>query len=438
MTPQSQQSNGNWWESSLDYAAVSNVGMRRTNNQDAHIEIPAASRRLWRDRGHFFMVADGMGAHAAGERASEMAVLLTSQSYIKRTEQPPHRAILDAIQDAHQQIKKQGEADDAFRSMGTTADVLLILPEGALNAHVGDSRTYRLRDGVYEQITFDHSLDWELSRAGKNFPQTNLEHVPKNVITRSLGPGSNPTVDLEGPFPLKKGDTFLLCSDGLSGQVEDAEMAQVLSLLPPSEAAQALVSLANLSGGPDNVTVTIVKVQDVPNPDDFPGESRAIVKRDPIGATAWGALAGALGLFLMGFLFLQGEGIPLPLPIVSFTASLVALGVFFALARRSLFPPTQKPRSHAPFGHGPYSHVSAEFTAQFAEKVLGYCRKLDGATRSRIPEDRRQANDRLFQQSEAAFAQHDYQQSIRLSIEYINGGYGLLWGGNADSGDVKK
>ena len=424
----------NWWSSSLDYAAVSNVGMQRTNNQDAHIEIPAASKRLWRDRGHLFMVADGMGAHAAGERASEMAVLLTSQSYTKRTEQPPHEAIRDAIADAHLQIKKQGEADEAFRSMGTTADVLLLLPEGALNAHVGDSRTYRLHDGWLEQITFDHSLLWELTRSGKVDPEHLPPHIPKNVITRSLGPGSNPKVDLEGPFPLKKGDTFLLCSDGLSGQVEDAEMGQILNLLPPAKAVRALVSLANLSGGPDNVTVTVVKILDLPDPEDHTGERKPAVKREPIPAAAWGALGCAFGLFLIGLLFLRGE-IPLLLPILSFAAALGSIGAFFALARKSLFPPKERPRGDAHFGRGPYSRVSAEPSAPFAEKLLGYCKKLDEAVRARISEELRQQNDRLFRQSGEAFARRDYRRSILLSLEYIGNGYGALWGGNAESAE---
>ncbi|MBR5414744.1 MAG: serine/threonine-protein phosphatase [Thermoguttaceae bacterium] len=432
MSLHDSQSAENWWSSSLDYAAVSNVGMQRTNNQDAHIEIPAASKRLWRDRGHFFMVADGMGAHAAGERASEMAVLLTSQSYTKRTEQLPHEAIRDAIADAHVQIKNQGNADEAFRSMGTTADVLLLLPEGALNAHVGDSRTYRLRGGWYEQITFDHSLVWELTRSGKVDPAQLPPHIPKNVITRSLGPGSNPKVDLEGPFPLRKGDTFLLCSDGLSGQVEDAEMGQILALLPPAKAVQALVSLANLSGGPDNVTVTVVKVLDLPDPEDHTGEQKPAVKRDPIPPAAWGALGAAFGLTLMSVLLLRAEVSAL-FPILSLAAAFGSIAAFFALARKSLFPPKDRPHRDARFGRGPYSRVSAEPAEPFAEKLLGYCRKLDEATRARISEQHRRENDRLFRQSGEAFARRDWRQSILLSLEYINNGYGALWGAGAES-----
>ena len=141
--------------------------MRRTNNQDAHINRPPAE--VVARPGHFFMVADGMGAHAAGERASEMAVC-SPHSYIKRTEQPPHRAILDAIQDAHQQIKKQGEPT-AFRSVQATADVLLIRRARRTTSETAEPID---SDGVYEDHFRPH-LDWELSRAGK--PQTNLEHA---------------------------------------------------------------------------------------------------------------------------------------------------------------------------------------------------------------------------------------------------------------------
>ncbi len=135
--------------------------------------------------------------------------------------------------------------------MGTTASALLLLPQGALTGHVGDSRVYRLRGKCLEQLTFDHSLVWEMSAAGQ-LPKNALPgFVPKNIITRSLGPHADVKVDLEGPYPLEAGDTFLLCSDGLSGQVSDEEIGALLHCLPPAEAAQVLVDLANLRGGPD-------------------------------------------------------------------------------------------------------------------------------------------------------------------------------------------
>ncbi len=120
---------------------------------------------------------------------------------------------------------------------------------------------YRLRGQQLEQLTFDHSLQWELRSLkivaeGSDFAKS----VPKNVITRSLGPNANVVVDLEGPFPLEAGDRFLLCSDGLSGQIDDREIGSLLAHLPPKEAADVMVDLANLRGGPDNVTLLIVEI----------------------------------------------------------------------------------------------------------------------------------------------------------------------------------
>ncbi|MGW8258109.1 MAG: PP2C family protein-serine/threonine phosphatase, partial [Thermoguttaceae bacterium] len=158
------------------------------------------------------------------------------------------------------QILARGDASAEFKGMGTTSTVLLLLPHGALLAHVGDSRAYRVRDGQIDQLTFDHSLVWELKASGKKFQQKCSTLVGKNIITRSLGPNPRVNVDIEGPHPCKPGDVFLLCSDGLSGQVEDNEIGAVLLSLPLAEAVQSLVNLANLRGGPDNITMVAVRV----------------------------------------------------------------------------------------------------------------------------------------------------------------------------------
>ena len=132
---------------------------------------------------------------------------------------------------------------------------------GAIAGHVGDSRIYRLRDHTIGQLTFDHSLQWELRASGQLPEGADISAVvPKNVITRSLGPNPTVQIDLEGPHPIAAGDVYLLCSDGLTGRVEDQELGAILASLPPNEAAHALVDLANLRGGPDNVTVLIAKV----------------------------------------------------------------------------------------------------------------------------------------------------------------------------------
>jgi protein phosphatase len=138
---------------------------------------------------------------------------------------------------------------------------LLLLPQGAIVAHIGDSRIYRVRDGRIEQLTFDHSLLWELRAAGQLANDADLaQAIPKNVITRSLGPNASVQADIEGPIPVHVGDTFLLCSDGLTGRIEDDELAAILTHLPVEEAGQMLLDLANLRGGPDNITVILARV----------------------------------------------------------------------------------------------------------------------------------------------------------------------------------
>lgn len=248
------------WEHCLESARLSDIGLRRSNNQDSAAIMLASSQQKWEERGHLFVVADGMGAHAAGELASKLAADNVPLTYAKLVELPPHEALLAAVRDANAKIHSRGKANDDFRGMGTTVSALALLPWGALVAHVGDSRVYRLRGTRIEQLTFDHSLVWELRAARAGVSDDTPFFIPKNIITRSLGPNPQVQVDLEGPLPIQVGDTYLLCSDGLSGQVADDELGKVLLALPPREAVQALVDLANLRGGPDNITVIVVRV----------------------------------------------------------------------------------------------------------------------------------------------------------------------------------
>ena len=235
--------------------------MRRTTNQDSHALLTADTLETLESRGHLLMVADGMGAHAAGELASSMAAESVPHLYRKYGELSPPEALLRAFQETNTEINRRGSASNDFHNMGTTGTVLVLHPKGAIAGHVGDSRIYRLRNGTISQLTFDHSLQWELRASGQMPAGADISSVvPKNVITRSLGPNSTVQVDLEGPHPIAVGDVYLLCSDGLTGRVEDSEIGAILASLPPAEAAQALVDLANLRGGPDNVTVLIGQV----------------------------------------------------------------------------------------------------------------------------------------------------------------------------------
>jgi protein phosphatase len=250
------------WDHGLQVVARTDVGLRRANNQDSMAIALARDTYRWHRRGHFFMVADGMGAHAAGELASKLATDIVPLVYQKLKDVSPPEALRQAILEANQEIHRRGQASDDFRGMGTTAAVLVLLPQGALIAHVGDSRVYRWRGHRLEQLTFDHSLLWEMRAAGHFAGGGELDFVPRNIITRSLGPSPEVQVDLEGPFPVSPGDIFLLCSDGLSGPVADEEIGKILGAMEPEEAVGALIDLANLRGGPDNITVVVARVDE--------------------------------------------------------------------------------------------------------------------------------------------------------------------------------
>lgn len=416
------QEETNWWNPILRFAAVSDIGMRRTNNQDSHREVPAASRRLWRTRGHLFVVADGMGAHAAGELASQIATETIAQSYLKRTTETPYDAIRSAMLEAHQQIRRQGNEDDAFRDMGTTADTLVLLPEGAVVGHVGDSRVYRLRGGVFEQLTFDHSLVWEIRRSGRITSDKMPSYIPKNVITRSLGPTNNPQIDLEGPFPIHAGDTFLLCSDGLSGQVEDDELAQILSLFSPKEAADSLVNLANLRGGPDNITLIIVNVLGIPDPDvESEKTDRGYEKRPPFSPLGWLSFVCAFAAWLsIPAVFCTGAPLSAGhwLCLGGVTLILTALTLFFG--RKTIFRRPSSRAVPAQFGHGPYVHLSAAPTRTFAQKLCDIGHQLREAVKTQNISPDWERLTQLDQRTEKSMEGGDFADAVFASMKSIN------------------
>ena len=372
------------WEQCVEHAALSDVGLRRANNQDSIALAMATSREKWHQRGHLFMVADGMGAHAAGELASKLATDSVPLTYHKLQEKPAPEALIEAIRDANSFINSRGQANDEFKGMGTTVDTLVVLPEGAIVGHVGDSRTYRWRDNRLDQLTFDHSLVWEMRAAGQ-IPEDEVpNYVPKNIITRSMGPNPQVKVDLEGPLPLEVGDTFFLCSDGLSGQVEDEEIGQILGSLAPKEAVRALVDLANLRGGPDNITVIVVRVcqpcLDVDPPCDPPSEGAGEVH--PV---LWGALGGFVALTLiMGVMAIaestSSSGVSLPQAGAAIGLIGVVVSAILVIARR--FGGRKRKRlSTRPLGQGPYKSIDCPADAEFVETLGDIAGELrDAAT----------------------------------------------------------
>lgn len=236
--------------------AISDVGKKRQKNEDSY---------LINDSLKLFIVADGMGGHAGGEYASRIAITTIEEAFQKGSDSGKSDAedlIEGSIKEAGQKIVAKAEEDRALRGMGTTVVAMHFSGKKATFGHIGDSRAYLFRDGVLEQLTEDHSLVNEQVKSGLISEEEARNHQFKNIITRSLGVTPEVEVDLISK-KLKIGDTFLLCSDGLSNLVELSEMEKELRSQESVLAAKAMVDLANKRGGDDNITVIIAEVVEV-------------------------------------------------------------------------------------------------------------------------------------------------------------------------------
>jgi len=244
---------------------ATDLGRRRAVNQDNLVVQTCNSEEQWKSKGYLLMVADGMGGHRGGEKASELAVQQVPLTFSKNLQMGFDKALRRALLEANQEIHRRGKENAEFFNMGTTASVLLLNAEGGWIAHVGDSRIYRIREGMVEQLSYDHSYVWEAARIHNVTIEEIAKHgILSNKITRCLGPEPEVMVDLEGPHKLVPGDIFLLCSDGLSNKVTDGEIGVICRYLPPQQACSFLVDLANKRGGPDNITVIIAKMAGEP------------------------------------------------------------------------------------------------------------------------------------------------------------------------------
>ncbi|CAN5534825.1 N/A [soil metagenome] len=231
--------------------------VRETNEDNGRHVSPFAADN---DRGSLTIVADGMGGHSSGEVASEMAVDLISRYYYGDRDSHLPDALRLAVEQANADIYDASTADEKFLGMGTTVVVLVIRDGIGYSAHVGDSRLYRMRGGVMERLTVDHSQVMEMVELGIISMEEAQHHEDKNVILRAVG--TQPTVEVEvsEPFSIEAGDEFMLCSDGLSDMADDEDIRQVWAGAPDvHEAAERLVELARVNGGGDNITVGIVR-----------------------------------------------------------------------------------------------------------------------------------------------------------------------------------
>ena len=236
----------------LKCAGLTDTGMVREHNEDSFLVSQTES---------FVVVADGMGGHQSGEVASSMAIELPFWPSGKpKPSSREERRVIAALVKANSVINKAAGENPKYNGMGTTCVSAYFVEEGVIIAHVGDSRCYRLRKGVLEQMTEDHSLANEYIRQGILKPEDLRSFPYKNVITRAIGLAD--TVEVETNFyKHEDGDIYLLCSDGLSDPVKEPQLVEILTKysndLP--KACRELIIAANQNGGPDNVTALLAK-----------------------------------------------------------------------------------------------------------------------------------------------------------------------------------
>jgi serine/threonine protein phosphatase PrpC len=245
---------------------LSDVGLTRVHNED-YFEIDPSHR--------LYVVADGMGGHSYGEVAAQLAVQairrFVEKSLDKDTTWPiklddrlaRHSNLLKmAIQNAHADVLRAISRDGSLHGMGSTVVGILIHGDMAAVAHVGDSRAYRLRNGKLEQLTQDHTWVHEQVVAGLLSKEQARSHPLKNVVTRALGGESEIAIDVR-EVPVQPGDVFLICSDGLTGMLSDADIRERLAAARPlQETCRDLVNEANGRGGLDNVTVVLLAIEE--------------------------------------------------------------------------------------------------------------------------------------------------------------------------------
>lgn len=258
----------------LDHASASHPGRVRDTNEDAVGLVVPDRGDVLRQRGAIFAVADGVGGHQAGEVASAMAVQDVVARYLSPTApREIEAALTGAIQATNAHVHALAARPDAPTSgMQTTLSVLVLCGRTSYVAHAGDSRVYRLRGRTLAPLTADHSEVAEMVRLRLVKPEDAATHPRRSVLTRALGATPRLRPDF-ARASVEDGDTFVLCTDGLWGEVPDDAIREALAI-DPARACDRLVEMACANGGGDNVTVAIVRVVDAGSPAAVPATVR--------------------------------------------------------------------------------------------------------------------------------------------------------------------
>jgi protein phosphatase len=246
----------------VELASLTDVGCQRENNEDSYGYWEPANDADFAQLGRLAIVADGMGGHEGGQIASRLAVEAITKAYAGATDSDPQKRLLTALKDGHHRIQQHAKQNPHLSSMGTTCTALALIDRRLYFVHVGDSRFYLLREGKLRILSRDHTLIARLLEKGLIRPDQAQDHPQRHVLTSALGMPDE-EMEIDAPpeaLPLRKNDVLMICTDGLWGQMEADEIERALASQSPKDACRSLVHLAKERGGPDNITLQVLRI----------------------------------------------------------------------------------------------------------------------------------------------------------------------------------
>ncbi len=245
----------------VELAGLSDVGCQRENNEDRYSYWEPASDEQFQRKGRLAIVADGMGGYEGGQEASRIAVEAIEEMYGSIPEGDPQGWLLAGFYAAHQRILQYAGEHPELHGMGTTSTAIALLGNLLYYAHIGDSRLYLVRDSSISRVTYDHSYVSRLVAKGLISPEEAESHPQRHILTAALGAGAEILPDFpDDPISLEKGNVLVLCTDGLWSLVSESEIQSAVAVAELDTACRNLVEVAKQRGGPDNITVQILRI----------------------------------------------------------------------------------------------------------------------------------------------------------------------------------
>jgi serine/threonine protein phosphatase PrpC len=245
----------------IEAASLTDVGLQRTNNEDSYIYWEPDSDVEFRRKGRLAVVADGMGGYEGGQEASRVAVETVRHIYDNDFNGDPQQTLVSAFESAHDNILRYAMDHPEFHGMGTTCTAVAIIDDQLYFAHVGDSRLYLIRNDTVARLTRDHSYVGRLVENGIVRSEDAESHPQRHILTAALGSGHDVTPHTpEQPIPLEEGDILVLCTDGLWSLLSEHELSRVAQANSPADACRRMIRIALERGGPDNITVLVMRV----------------------------------------------------------------------------------------------------------------------------------------------------------------------------------